>query len=1576
MPDEHFNLDELVSEVCGVEPTRFWGAPPSRAAELQAQATPYAEVRRRDTPIPLGLNTGLPFAPDAGITPAEVVREQADVAGVGFWLDLFAAPRVVEVHAPGPGQSPMVLTNATLPSRPASRFRMRLGSGTVWLRADLLAPVAPASAYVGIPVRGGQVTLLEDPLVQGGAVEIAGALAAEVQLDIRPPEPLVAVEEGCTGVGPIVWPAKLRLTFAGGQLAQVALSDEGSAEAYGQSFGFRPAQTVSYVPERGLVVFDAAASPQTFEAAAIAGTLATFAGDARIVRAGWAFPVVRLPPSALGESSGPSWYLECERGVAARWIGARTRDTELGRLALMLAPGRFLLSALAARSRRPVVDQVLRLWALEGGAADRELPARISFPTDFPFLYACDAAAGEWVALLGEGEMPLDRPVDAGGAPVELAPGPALAQFRRRGSATEVSAVLLRSGWRFDRAEPLDLAAPVLLGLRNALLAGTPPLAASLRGTMADESDVEQGTLLLHLGVFSWLPTLPDPYVANVHPVAGLRQVGFASVNRRPSSLIRAAVSWSPTGTTALRFEGDLLASAGVALRQPSPAEPRRPSAGALPPWIGTQTGSGRSSRTNEDEERLERERIVARQGLMAGLEQAAALDREREQGLAALFARVGPDFRGGIALLDVSSNADQIGVQMGAAVGRRIVREGASPYVVDGLDLHTPASNVRAFLLPQVQWEPVRTLDVDQDVARLGHFPTPLASATDGGASLLGVRSQRLVSVVPDLVVTAVREEFRGGMPVGLLTTLPFGLRAAVQLRPGAHGSQQPDMLALTRPRFERSNVRGATQITLTAGRDLAAAPVVSPSFQGATMQSLNGIDLASGAPLAISVLGGTKQPASTVETLFNGEFAPGGANPRVPVTRFDISGYGGSNFSDWANPLAAFATASKVQFSLVVGRTAFEFVKFASILYPWGIRVTRSVTVERRGGGGVVRRDSGWQPASDGLFDFSWTDQAGATHPSPFVFHPGLLRGCFEVTNLRPAEGPVVEFSGQGGRKVKLAPLYIDARVKISGAEAEGERVPALGLLGYLHLEPQGEPLVASELAQLIALQSPIGGPIDCTIDVHGSGFRVRGTRVEVAAAPEPGVAEPRFVGTVRGVPRFMQSGAWSVARLPAATTMPGEATTVQEAQGLPLIRQGQMASTPGIVDAPSGLDVRFADPVDLFRPSTPGFDYGFVQTSPAHALLFRRPFIPAGSHEIRTSLAPCFADPFARLSSKGAFPPLANVIELPSRSLVVNPGSGSFRLSSPVNLPAPRGPLGSSPAGSERVRVFYDEATLQADIQESSWTVDFPGIGIWTDLMGVKKFSGTKWRVVASNTQRPQVRDITTHFHPDFEDVLSFIPNFANRGVHGPVDLGASNEGHETRYALEIRGKPHLAPRVELKLYYTFEAGVTTHEHARHFMIGSKVGAELQAKLPIGGIFFLLLGLEFEAGAKDLISDGKPAEREIELAGYVGVGVGGEIGPFKSEAFIAVGVVVVWENDEFKAGGLVKLEAEINLTVLTLKVEAELKGFLRDSKPPDEEPDKKACDYQGEVAIHVELCFILSISFTVEVEDSVVL
>ena len=101
-----------------------------------------AAARQRDTPVPMTMATGLPFALAAGVEPTEIRPAALGVAGWHALLEVYG--RVVQVHVRQPGEvSPVVvLTSARLPTRPTLRYRIRLDPGTVWVRAGALAGVS------------------------------------------------------------------------------------------------------------------------------------------------------------------------------------------------------------------------------------------------------------------------------------------------------------------------------------------------------------------------------------------------------------------------------------------------------------------------------------------------------------------------------------------------------------------------------------------------------------------------------------------------------------------------------------------------------------------------------------------------------------------------------------------------------------------------------------------------------------------------------------------------------------------------------------------------------------------------------------------------------------------------------------------------------------------------------------------------------------------------------------------------------------------------------------------------------------------------------------------------------------------------------------------------------------------------------------------------------------------------------------------------------------------------------------------------------------------------------------------
>ena len=114
------------------------------------------------------------------------------------------------------------------------------------------------------------------------------------------------------------------------------------------------------------------------------------------------------------------------------------------------------------------------------------------------------------------------------------------------------------------------------------------------------------------------------------------------------------------------------------------------------------------------------------------------------------------------------------------------------------------------------------------------------------------------------------------------------------------------------------------------------------------------------------------------------------------------------------------------------------------------------------------------------------------------------------------------------------------------------------------------------------------------------------------------------------------------------------------------------------------------------------------------------------------------------------------------------------------------------------------------------------------------------------------------------------------------------------------------------------------------------------------------------------------GSVTAEKLELLAFAGVGVEGRIGPFNAYAFLGVGFVLDYDAVAHltKYGGLVALEAGVDLVVVKVKIRAELKGLVYD------DAGKTKCDYSGSVKLQVEIFLIFSISATYQVTDTTTL
>ncbi|HYR30110.1 MAG TPA: hypothetical protein VEU30_16715, partial [Thermoanaerobaculia bacterium] len=844
--------------------------------------------------------------------------ERAHIADLP--IELGVPPGALTVFRKGEPAPRFVITKAKVHQPNRISLNVEIAGGTIWIALRSLDGSWPGNTYAGFTVEKGTLHFTRNGNVfKAGHKD--GRITYEDEVDfVLDAKPATIKPAGtlCPAKPSVNGPESVHIEWKNAKPAAFAIG-KASATFAGQTIDVDETTSKPSL-ESGLaaIVFPATLSPATWDAAQLDSDLVSFSGTTKL-HGGWALSIVDALQN--GDALNPGFFLfRCPNTLHANWGGGEG-ELDLPSAAISVSEGKFILLQQAGAAEP--LTRTLRIWAVREEENAPRLPLTLSFGGPKQSLaYVCDSLVGESLLASCGAEVAIDRPVTIHGRPLELTKSDeAWLAVEKKNGKTRVRVVALD---RIAYRRP-----GVLLALRNAIVPSSQPLVVALDGTLSDGGLVDAGTLTLTLVASGWLPTLPDPYVGSslLPKISG--QPETVPFPKGKLTLLAATVTWTAPPLPVVSFDGTLSAALGAG--SPQTKDPTRP--------------------LQQDPDQI---RVPTQTAQGDELPQGFQL---KPKDVLADRAAMNPPPHG-LRLLDVSTNKDLLGVEA--------ARE-QTQFAVRALDVCTPASTLRVFALPQVQWEPVRTLDRDQDVD-LGHFPTPLASVTDGGATLLGVASQQLVPAIPDLAVDVFLDEFEAGRKAVLATTLPFGLKAVLELRPA--DTLQPvkrkrDTIRRNEPEFVDPDMRGGAQLSFIAESGPSGRRQ-SSHFDGGAWQVLNGVALATGAPLNISVLGSTNDPTDSIEALFNNEFKPGLPTARVPVTRLDVSGYGGSCFSEWINQDAAFADAARVQFNVLVGRTALEIVKFATVLYPWGVRLTRSVTIERRGGGGVIRRDTGWQPAS----------------------------------------------------------------------------------------------------------------------------------------------------------------------------------------------------------------------------------------------------------------------------------------------------------------------------------------------------------------------------------------------------------------------------------------------------------------------------------------------------------------------------------------------------------------------------------------------------------------------------------
>jgi hypothetical protein len=588
-----------------------------------------------------------------------------------------------------------------------------------------------------------------------------------------------------------------------------------------------------------------------------------------------------------------------------------------------------------------------------------------------------------------------------------------------------------------------------------------------------------------------------------------------------------------------------------------------------------------------------------------------------------------------------------------------------------------------------------------------------------DGPLCGVGVDSVTLVPVSPiqclGAILTGTQTE---GAMYGALLTLPFGMIAGIAQTVGSTGGPAPE---LTQPTFEIPGVGG--NVTLTGDYQLTLRPPQTnpnaPVFAGKTyMRTLSDNPPAPGLSYGEQVLG------LDVGTIFSTQFNNPGDG--VPVKRYDLTGYGASLFTDWTNLNPPDPTAIiQVDFNTTVGRTSHEIIQAQSVVYPWGIKVVRTITIDRLNSGSEERTDSGWIAASDGHFavanpknDFTAADVSAGVIDSLLAVKniiefgaPLNTPGTFDWDPPPPPAGSGIPSEPQT-LKITLQPVTFDADIAINpqhgviqgGSQVKGldlqehTAVPSTGIVGYIGLTALYH-LSLTDLLNFLATLPPgtAGGPLNATLDLGGSHNVFRCVGFSAAPAQDTTVGESGLVIAALGLPKLPQGSAWSVALQEANAKAPH---ALPPTQPIPVIQPNGGSGTPG-------AEAHFADPSDIFRlasspPAPPQFVYGFLQDVTTQKSFLARPYVTHGSQNLSLRQTPSLADPGVLLGAVTSFPALASALPLTGlNQLASSLDSVSLGIDKWFDTFPPPAPFWKSPPPQTKITHLINTSVATVDL-----------------------------------------------------------------------------------------------------------------------------------------------------------------------------------------------------------------------------------------------------------------------------------
>ncbi|MEO8116417.1 MAG: hypothetical protein ABI653_02135, partial [Bacteroidota bacterium] len=1247
---------------------------------------PAIRVFRRE--VPFHSSQLKSSAPDwaRGASVSETIGPITGAQGRPVWFDIYKIEKGVKIYLQGAGQPALILSlNIPILSHiNQTSNKYAIPASSAWINAALFAHTAPDNEFMGLKVKSGTISFSQNISLQNDVIQVLPGTTVTVDL--------LLTQQIASGDAPgnmgidaknadIKLPEKISFSFSHSG-AQITSAGDANWKLYGQAnaFTFNQPAPAFYLSQFNRVLIPYKIDATEFEIKS-ASVVIPIRGKANINQMAWSFACAKLDINNPLEANGAgALMMNLKTGIEANWKGLLDINLKNEawidlRLPWLLAePGRISITDADAFGN--LAKQEYNLWK---NKKDEWNKIQLDFTNHFLFFYNCIQTGNESIMSFTDCNGVIDKPVDVSGVPFELK---SKATFFILSFSKEKNMVML-----YDNNMLADNNAirnsPVLftskaIGLNNALLTVSPIAGFLLYGEMEDPGILSKTALIFSFGLLNYLPTLPDPYASDVAVSRRKYERGNDTMKGQYSQdsirqLLVALLQWdNEIAPNVVFIWGDIagglqknLSTPNAPQEGPQPTQPPKADSTLNPsqPTFNLKQNMAFAERYADIQIKRQQQLHESNYKMAGYQEEQYAVNMQTHENQSPSRLSQRSIFN----LLDVSTQADLLGVSLGFTDDRMIfgerykiedTNENENPFAIQGMDVVATSRFVRIFTVPQISWEPLINIPAPD----INNPPTPwdpplgiLKFDNDGIPALIGNTGTAPVVIAPIPATQELAEKYTSDInfKAWSMFTLPNGMLSIGRYlqenkyypTPNTKGAK----IELLKAAFGNGTKAG-WQIITRAGKNPDEENTV---FEGQTFQDSN--------VHHIFVNGSWSILGKTPTEIFNNEFGIHGLIQRgIPLERYDFTGYGAQVFSSWLNKKAEIAQVSQAIFDVWRGRVAKEIIQVRSIIYPWGIRVVRTITMHRGSTGFEYRVDSGWRADSDGIYDFK--TQAEPT--IDYDFHPGLVKGVFNVKNivendLAPLEttwfknygvhidnntGKAVPVGGGVNLDVEMVPVYFDADAFITDIDGtakdangvpRGGFVPSKKMIGYLQVAPKGVIISPELFKQLLNLQNGLGGPVDCTVNIHGSGQKMRVSRVEVNHSLDEG-NNIVFATATQGLPVLPKDGSWSLAKHLKSSK---EVVPVTES-AISLIRQGLLVngtvpdqSHPKEITAISEL---FKSPED--RES----QFAFLQNTDTQKILFRNPFFKMGEDLLHSTM-PDLGDAYKLLNSKGLFPNL---------------------------------------------------------------------------------------------------------------------------------------------------------------------------------------------------------------------------------------------------------------------------------------------------------------------------------------------